>query len=88
MYNGIDISDLGRHFVPSEWFKLSPELQAESRELKAQKKRTISQISMSNQSEVSQLTTNNNAGNSFGSGSYTESANPGRRSNASKPQQE
>jgi hypothetical protein len=88
MYNGVDISDLTKHFIPSEWFKLSEELRAESKRLKAQKKRSVSEISTTEQSDVSQVTPASNAGNSFGSGSYAESASTARRLNAGQRQQE
>ena len=89
MHSGIDISDLTRYFTPSEWWKMTPELHAESRALKAQKKRAVADVNVnSNQSNNQESPPDNNAGNAFGSGSYPESGNGSKRSKTKQGQQQ
>jgi len=89
MYNGIDISDLTRYFPPAEWYKLTPELQTQARDLKAKKKRSVAEVNVVQDQSLNnrQLAPDNNAGNSFGSGSYPDNGNNAKRSKTNQGQQ-
>jgi len=90
MCNGVDITDLTRYFPPSEWWKLTPEIHAEARALKAQKKRSVADVNVSTSQSSSSMEPppDNNAGNAFGSGSYPESGNASKRSKTNQGQQQ
>jgi hypothetical protein len=82
-YNGVDISDLTRYFLPEEWSKLSSQLQAKTRELKEKKKRNVAEVNTitvtADQSDNQTQQLNLDAGNSFGHESYAENANGNKR---------
>ena len=90
MYNGVDITDLTCYFPPSEWWKLTPEIHAEARALKAQKKRNVADVNVSTSQSSSSMESppDNNAGNAFGSGSYPESGNGSKWSKTNQGQQQ
>jgi hypothetical protein len=90
MYNGVHITDLTRYFPPSEWWKLTPEINAEARALKAQKKRNVADVNVttSQSSNSVESLTENDAGNAFGSSSYPECGNGSKRSKTNQGQQQ
>lgn len=69
MCNGVDISDLTKWLPKHLWDKLTPEVQQEAREAREAKKKKRANIA---EVDVDQEHPAENAGDSFGHGSYQD----------------